>query len=68
MTIHLELNGEPVTLDASVTLEQALERWSPGNAAVAVAINREFVPRGRYGEIRLRDGDEVELLIPMQGG
>lgn len=68
MTIQVELNGERTTLDASITLDQAVARWSSGDTAVAVAVNRQFVPRSRYAEVRLQDGDEVELLSPMQGG
>lgn len=68
MIIQLRLNGEPVTLEAPATVASALAHWSPGDGAVAVAVNRQLVPRSRYAEHALCDGDEVELLAPMQGG
>lgn len=34
----------------------------------AVAINKEFVPQADYKSTILRNGDELELVIPMQGG
>lgn len=34
----------------------------------AVAVNRRFVPRERYQQIILEEGDAVDLVLPMQGG
>ena len=34
----------------------------------AVAINESFVPRSHYAELELKEGDHVEILVPMQGG
>lgn len=35
---------------------------------VATAVNETFVPAARRSETRLREGDRVEVLAPMQGG
>jgi sulfur carrier protein len=35
---------------------------------VAVALNGEVVPRGRWRERQVADGDRVEALTAMQGG
>jgi sulfur carrier protein len=35
---------------------------------VAVAINRDVVPRSVHAEIELNDGDEVEILEAVGGG
>lgn len=68
MTIQLELNGEAVMLDEPLTVAQALRLWSPNESAVAVAVNRRVVPRGQHAQFQLQDGDQVELVTPMQGG
>lgn len=34
----------------------------------AVAVNTEFVPRTRYAETALHDGDRVEIISPVTGG
>jgi sulfur carrier protein len=41
----------------------------PGHArGVAVAVEGEVVPRGRWTTTRLREGDRVEVLSAVQGG
>lgn len=35
---------------------------------VAVAVNAEVVPRNRWAEVTIHDGDDVEILTAVQGG
>ena len=35
---------------------------------LAIAVNLEVVPRTRWADTELRDGDAVEILTPRQGG
>jgi sulfur carrier protein len=35
---------------------------------LAVAVNLRVVPRGRWSEVTLAAGDEIEVLTPRQGG
>lgn len=35
---------------------------------LAIAVNRGVVPRRRWGEVELRDGDAIEIISPRQGG
>ena len=37
-------------------------------ATVAVAVNQVFVPRSRHVDTTLKEGDQVEIVAPMQGG
>ena len=39
-----------------------------GARGVAVALNAEVVPRSRWSDTVLREGDRVEILEPQQGG
>jgi sulfur carrier protein len=39
-----------------------------GEAIVATALNGEFVPSGARGATRIAEGDQLEVLAPMQGG
>jgi sulfur carrier protein len=34
----------------------------------AVAVNQSVVPRARWAETVLKDGDRIEILTPRQGG
>jgi sulfur carrier protein len=63
------LNGEPCPLDEQATTVAALvERLGAGTRGVAVAVNGEVVPRSRWADHLLRDGDRIEILRAAQGG
>ena len=35
---------------------------------VAIAVNRGVVPRARWRDVELNDGDAIEIISPRQGG
>jgi sulfur carrier protein len=35
---------------------------------LAIAVNRGVVPRRRWSEVELCDGDAIEIISPRQGG
>ena len=35
---------------------------------VAIAVNRGVVPRARWSDVELNDGDAIEIISPRQGG
>jgi sulfur carrier protein len=49
-------------------LPAALEELGYGGAVIATAVNGEFVPAADRSAARLTEGDELEVLAPMQGG
>jgi sulfur carrier protein len=64
------LNGERAPFQAGETLDAVLASLgltvaSPG---VAVAVDREVVPRTAWETFALADGARVEVLTAMQGG
>ena len=65
--IEIVINGETVTLEEGVTLDQVVARFAAASGTV-VAVNENFVPRGEYRSYGLKPGDQVELLAPMEGG
>lgn len=65
--MKLQLNG--VQIDAvATTLADLLEAEGFGGARVATAVNGSFVPGGSRADLVLSDGDNIEVLAPMQGG
>ncbi len=68
MTIHL--NGAPreVAEEATVASVLALLEVSTASRGVAVAVDREVLPRGRWEQTRLRAGARLEVLSATQGG
>ncbi|MEM9456830.1 MAG: sulfur carrier protein ThiS [Myxococcota bacterium] len=66
--MQIVLNGEPRDVSDSTTVRALLCELHLDKSAIAVAVNRTFVPRSEHVTHRLAAGDEVELLAPMQGG
>ena len=65
--MRIEVNGDPRDI-AATTVEGALSELGWAEARVATALNGEFLPSSARASQRLRDGDRLEVLAPMQGG
>ena len=63
----LRINGEEKDA-AGQTLAEYLASAGYNAARVVVEINEAIVPRDRYAETVLRDGDVVEVVCFMGGG
>ncbi|WP_027135494.1 sulfur carrier protein ThiS [Geminicoccus roseus] len=65
--MKIVVNGEPVET-AATSLAALLEELGYGATVVATAVNGSFTPAPRRPETGLNEGDQVEILAPMQGG
>ena len=63
----VKVNGADRQL-AGVTVERLLAEDGYDSARVAVERNGEIVPRARYGDTVLQDGDSVEVVRFVGGG
>ncbi len=66
--INVSLNNAPAELPDKTLLSEALKQWDYGEQKLAVAVNGAFVPRSRYGEITLQEGDHLDIVKPVGGG
>jgi len=64
----LLVNGEPQPLPADASVAGLLADLSMAGRRVAVAVNRNVVPRSAHADYRLRAGDRVEILEAVGGG
>lgn len=66
----IELNGESYQLKGSTDLRSLVEevQGEKGTEGVAVALDREVVPRAEWEETRLAEGVSVEVIRATQGG
>ena len=62
------VNGEARALPEGGALTTLLVELELQGKRLAVAINREVVPRSTYGGVRLEAGDRVEILEAVGGG
>jgi sulfur carrier protein len=66
--IRLVVNGEPRVAPAECTIGGLLELLELGRRRVAVAVNRDVVPRSAFASRQLAAGDRVEILEAVGGG
>lgn len=66
-TIDLVVNGEKRQVEAD-NVAALLIALDYDGAAVATALNGDFVSRRKREATALREGDRVEILAPRQGG
>jgi sulfur carrier protein len=62
------LNGVPVEGAEGLSLEQLLARLGEPGDAVATALNGSFVARDKRGDVRLAQGDRINLFKAIVGG
>lgn len=53
---------------AAATLADVLDQLDYGAAVVATALNSHFVPVSARSSTPLADGDQIEIVAPVQGG
>ena len=65
--MQLIVNGERKDIDAA-HVDALLSELEFEGSHFVVAVNYEVVQRARWSKTALKDGDEVEILTPRQGG
>jgi sulfur carrier protein len=66
--IDLVINGEPRQFPSPLSLVQLVDSLSLAGKRIAIEKNGEIVPRSRYGETPLLDGDRLEIVVAVGGG
>jgi sulfur carrier protein len=66
--MKIAVNGEGMELVAGSTVADVLAALGCGTRGVAVALNFEVVRRVDWPDVKLADGDEVEVLHAVAGG
>jgi len=66
--IELLINGEPRTFPAPLTLSQLVASLDLLGKRIAIEKNGEIVPRSQHADIRLADGDRLEIVVAVGGG
>lgn len=56
-----------ITVDKN-HLTEILDNQGYRNGQFAVAVNQQFVPRQKYNQTIIREGDIIDIIMPMQGG
>lgn len=62
------VNGEEKEIPEGLTVVGLLNKLIIGKGRVAVELNLDIVPKGRFGDTILKDGDRVEIVSFVGGG
>ncbi len=66
--LEVELNGAPYVLPAGASLQELAGQLGLAGQAVAVAVNREVVPRQQWPGRQLQAKDKVDIVRAIGGG
>ena len=70
VAMKVKVNGKTEDIAADLTLHQLLLalNLNPSQPGIAVALNREVVPRKRWTETKVLEDSEIEVIRAVQGG
>jgi sulfur carrier protein len=66
--MEIELNGAAHPIVANQNVQQLVDELQLAGKALAVAINREVVPRSQWVERVLQPSDRVDIVRAIGGG
>jgi len=66
--IVIELNGESRSVAKDHSVQDLVNALSLTNQALAIAVNREVVPRAQWTAYRFSEGDIVDVVRAIGGG
>ena len=65
--MRVTVNGEPREI-AAARVDALLSELEYEGTHFAIALNYDVLPRSRWAETPLKNGDEIEIITPRQGG
>jgi sulfur carrier protein len=66
--VTFTVNGDRHTGQASTTIADVVSRYGSTTVGIAVALNREVLARGSWGETTVTSGDQIEIVTAAAGG
>ncbi len=66
--MRITLNGEPFDLEQPLTIADLLARLAIDSRRVAIEHNLTILRRPAYPDVRVEDGDRVEIVNFVGGG
>ena len=66
--MDIELNGAPHPVADNLNVKDLIASLDLANKSLAVAINREVVPRSKWAERMLQPSDRVDIVKAIGGG
>jgi sulfur carrier protein len=68
MSLTLRINGDVKHFPPPLTIQKLVAELGFEGKRVAIERNGEIIPRSRYPEVQLADGDALEVVVAVGGG
>jgi sulfur carrier protein len=68
MELLVRINGADRRFARPLTVQELVGELGIEGKRIAIERNGEIVPRSRYGELALADGDCLEFVVAVGGG
>jgi len=62
------VNGKDIQAEDGLTISALIAQLKADVKYAAVELNLEIIDRESYGSVKLKDGDKVEIILPVGGG
>jgi sulfur carrier protein len=66
--MQITVNGENTSVPEGLTLGELVGRLQLVGQRLAIELNGGIVPRSRWAEVRLGEGDRMEIVRAIGGG
>jgi sulfur carrier protein len=66
--ISVLINGKPRQFDQAISVAALIQDMQLSGKRVALERNGEIVPRSRFEDQMLSDGDRLEIVVAVGGG
>lgn len=66
--MNLSINGTIQNVEAIKTVADLVSSLGLGDRSFAIALNMTFIPKHSYSETPLHHGDQLDIVVPSQGG
>ena len=66
--IQVTINGAARQFPAALNFSQLVGELGLAGKRIAIERNGEIVPKSRYGDTQLTDGDQLEVVVAVGGG
>ncbi len=66
--MRLKVNGDTIEVAKDASVRELLEKLGIEPAGVAVEVNLSIVKKSEYVDVRLKEGDTVEIVNFVGGG
>lgn len=68
MGISIQLNGQEREISEDLTVTSLLSELGVHQDRVAVELNLDILDKGKFPEVKLKNGDKVEIIGFVGGG